>query len=128
LKNYVIVIELLSCLDITMPTKLGRYCEGVMEAAWLSALILVPVYFNIYSSRIFEPDKITILRSLALLILGAWVVKLIDEGGPRWERIQPGKSPYKFIINFPLLPLVIALALLYLVSTIFSVAPRTSFC
>ena len=72
-----------------MPTKLSRYCEGIIEAAWLSALILVPVFFNIYSSRIFEPDKITLLRSLALLILGAWIVKLIDEGGPHWEHIQP---------------------------------------
>ena len=98
-----------------------------MEAAWLSALILAPVFFNIYSSRIFEPDKITLLRSLALLILGAWIVKLIDEGGPRWERIQPAGSINKFIIKFPLLAPVVAMAALYIVSTIFSVAPRASF-
>jgi tetratricopeptide (TPR) repeat protein len=114
-------------LDISMPTKLSRYCEGIIEAAWLSALILAPVFFNIYSSRIFEPDKITLIRSLALLILGAWIVKLIDEGGPRWERIQPVGSINKFIIKFPLLAPVVAMAALYLVSTIFSVAPRTSF-
>ena len=110
-----------------MRTKLSRYCEGIIEAAWLSALILVPVFFNIYSSRIFEPDKITLLRSLALLILGAWIVKLIDEGGPRWERIQPAGSISKFIIKFPLLAPVVAMAALYLISTIFSVAPRASF-
>ena len=39
-----------------MPTKLSRYCEGVIEAAWLAAVIVVPVFFNVYSSRIFEPD------------------------------------------------------------------------
>lgn len=76
-----------------MPTKLSRYCEGILEAAWLAAVILVPFFFNIYSSRIFEPDKITILRSLALIILVAWIIKLIDEGGIRWERVEMGDRP-----------------------------------
>ena len=47
-----------------MTTKLSRYCDGIMEAGWLAAVILIPIFFNIYSSRIFEPDKITLLRSL----------------------------------------------------------------
>ncbi len=110
----------------SMTNKLSRYCDGIMEAAWLAALILVPVYFNIYSSRIFEPDKIAILRSLALVILGAWIVKLFAEGGIRWERIQPGNSILKFITKFPLIAPVAALVALYLISTVFSVAPRTS--
>ena len=109
-----------------MPTKLSRYCEGIIEAAWLAAIILVPIFFNIYSSRIFEPDKLTILRSLALLILGAWIVKLVDEGGIRWDRLEPEHPKTKFIINFPLVMPVLVLASLYLVSTIFSIAPRTS--
>ena len=75
-----------------MPTKLSRFCEGVMEAAWLAAIILVPVFFNIYSSRIFEPDKITLLRSLVLVILGAWLVKLVDDGGVAWDGLKPDGS------------------------------------
>ena len=74
-----------------MPSKLSRYCEGLMEAAWLAAIILVPVFFNVYSSRIFEPDKITILRSLALIISASWIVKLVD--GPvhrARRRHEPG--------------------------------------
>lgn len=109
-----------------MPTKLSKYCDGVMEAAWLAAVILVPLFYNIYSSRIFEPDKLTILRSLALLVLAAWIVKLVDERGPTWNLIQPGEARVKFITKFPLLLPVTALAVLYLVSTIFSVTPRTS--
>jgi tetratricopeptide (TPR) repeat protein len=109
-----------------MPTKISRYSEGIMEAAWLAAVILVPVYFNIYSSRIFEPDKIAILRSLALLILGAWIVKLVNEGGVRWEHIKPEGSSVKFITKLPLIVPVIALAVLYIVSTIFSVTWRVS--
>lgn len=98
-----------------------------MEAAWLAALIIVPVFFNVYSSRIFEPDKLTLLRTLALIILAAWVLKLLDQGGPRWERLQPGQNWIKTLLKIPLLGLVAALAVLYLLSTIFSVSPYTSF-
>lgn len=97
-----------------------------MEAAWLAALILVPVFFDIYSSRIFEPDKITLLRTLALLTLGAWIVKLVDEGGWHWDRIQPGNSKLKTIARFPMILPVAAFALVYVISTIFSVTPAAS--
>ena len=109
-----------------MPTKLSRYCEGVMEAAWLAAVILVPVFFNIYSSRIFEPDKIALLRSIALIVLGAWVVKLIEERGIRWEKLEPEGSKLRYLIRFPLLAPVFALAVIYILATIFSVTPRVS--
>jgi hypothetical protein len=109
-----------------MPTKLSKFCDGVMEAAWLAAVILVPIFYNIYSSRIFEPDKITLLRSIALITLAAWIVKLVEERGFRWEHLQPGESRLKFITKFPLLLPVVALAALYIISTLFSVTPRTS--
>ena len=64
-----------------MATKLSRLCDGLMEAAWLAVVIVTPLFFNVNSSRIFEPDKITLLRSLALLMLVAWLVKLIDQAG-----------------------------------------------
>lgn len=109
-----------------MHTKLSRFCDGVMEAAWLAAVILAPVYFNIYSSRIFEPDKIALLRSLALLILLAWLVKLIEQGGAHWERIEPGTSKIKTILRIPLVAPALAMAVLYIVSTIFSITPSVS--
>ncbi len=94
-----------------MPTKLSRYAEGIMEAAWLAAVIVVPVFFNVYSSRIFEPDKITLLRSLALVILAAWVVKLIEQGGVRWERIprQGGglRGSLQALLRIPLIAPVV---------------------
>jgi len=97
-----------------------------MEAAWLAVAILTPVFFNIYSSRIFEPDKITLLRTLALVSLAAWLVKLIEEGGFRWERIPQGDNRFKALLRVPLVPLAVALCLVYLISTIFSVTPYTS--
>jgi tetratricopeptide (TPR) repeat protein len=110
-----------------MPTKLSRYCLGVMEAAWLAAVSIVPIFFNIYSSRIFEPDKITILRSLALLTLTAWIVKLIEVGGVKWKRQSQDISFIKYLWNYPMIAPVIGLILIYIIATIFSVTPFNSF-
>jgi tetratricopeptide (TPR) repeat protein/O-antigen ligase len=110
-----------------MPNKLSRYADGIMEAAWLVAVILVPVFFNVFSSRIFEPDKITWLRTLALVILAAWLVKLVAEGGLRWERLEPGDTPLKTFLKTPLVLPVLGLVAAYLIATLFSVAPSTSF-
>ncbi|MFQ5615075.1 MAG: hypothetical protein ACE5GO_01235 [Anaerolineales bacterium] len=111
-----------------MQTKLSRYCEGIMEAAWLAALVVVPVFFNIYSSRIFEPDKLTLLRSLALVTLGAWIVKLIDQGGVQWEVTREPDVPwYKTLLQIPLIPQTALLAAVFLMATIFSVTPQISF-
>ena len=43
--------------------------EGIIEAGWLLALGLVPLLFNIYSSRNYEPDKVALLRSLAVVMV-----------------------------------------------------------
>ncbi len=109
-----------------MPTKLSRFCLGVMEAAWLAAVSLIPIFFNIYSTRIFEPDKITLLRSLALITLAAWVVKLIDEGGIKWKSEIDDKSFVKYLLTYPLVAPVLGLIVVYSISTIFSVTPSIS--
>ena len=110
-----------------MPNKLSRYAEGIMEAAWLTAVILVPVFFNVFSSRIFEPDKIAWLRTLALVILAAWLVKLAAEGGVRWEKLEPGDVPWRAFLKIPLVGPVLGIVVVYLIATLFSVAPATSF-
>jgi len=97
-----------------------------MEAAWLAAVSVIPIFFNIYSSRIFEPDKITILRSLALLTLATWAIKLSDEGGMKWKADTRDTSLIKYLWNYPLIAPVIGLVIIYSLSTIFSVTPSIS--
>ncbi len=109
-----------------MPTRLSKFCEGMMEAAWLTVVIVVPLFFNVYSSRIFEPDKIALLRSLALLILAAWVVKIVDEGKKSWEGLLKGMTRWETLKRTPLLIPVLALLILYGLATVFSVTPRVS--
>lgn len=55
-------------------SKLAVFAEKFIQAGWLLALIVAPLYFNIYSSRVFEPDKISLIRTLALAMGAAWLV------------------------------------------------------
>lgn len=109
-------------------TKLDHWCESIIEAGWLAALVAAPLFFNVFSSRVFEPDKISLIRSIALVMLLAWLVKLAN-GGPAWlpaystanggHNEAATQRPFwrnPFVI--PLLLLVVA----YLISTTFSVA------
>ena len=110
-----------------MPNKISRYCEGVMEACWLLALVVSPLFFDIYSSRVFEPDKVTLVRSLALVTLAAWLIKIINEGGIHFEHVAtPGGSRARALLRQPLFIPVVLFCLTYLISSFFSVAPSTS--
>ncbi len=97
-----------------------------MEATWLAVIIMAPLFFNKYSSRIFEPDKATIVRSLALLILLTWCVKLLDQIRVSKSSIRENlsiKDTFKIPLVFP----IVLLTLTYILSTIMSVTPRISF-
>ncbi len=110
-----------------MPNKISRYCDGIMEACWLLALVITPLFFNIYSSRVFEPDKITLLRSLALIVAAAWLVKIISEGGLRFEILpQHPQGPLAAFYRLPLVVPVGALMLAYIISSLFSVSPHAT--
>ena len=119
-------------------TKLQAWCESIIEAGWLAALIVTPLFFNVYSSRVFEPDKISLLRTIALVMLLAYLVKLAD-GGRAWlppggeegaslpqEAEEAGASWPQRLLQVPFALPVILLVVAYLISTALSVAPRVS--
>lgn len=115
-----------------MQTKLGAFCERFIEAGWLAALITVPLFFHVYSSRVFEPDKLTLLRSIAFVAVLGWVIKSIDTrnwklipsevamNGPGWWQRLPA------FLRVPLVLPALVLVLIYIISTITSVVPRVS--
>jgi len=109
-----------------MPTRLSRYAEGVMEAAWLAAIVMTPLFFNKYSSRIFEPDKATLLRTLALIMVCAWSVKIIGQLTQHKRNIDENSTLVSFF-RLPLVKPMAGLAFVYGIATLFSVAPRISF-
>ncbi|MGI6379698.1 MAG: O-antigen ligase family protein [Anaerolineae bacterium] len=111
-----------------MRTRLTSMCEAIIEAGWLLAVLLSPLFFNVYSQRVFEPDKIGLIRSLATIMAAFWVVWLVErlvnpgpgqgEGqGGWWQRLRGTRL---------VIPALLLLGT-YLLSTAFSVTPRISF-
>jgi len=116
-----------------MQTKLSKWCDATIEAGWLAALIVVPLFFNVYSARVFEPDKLSLMRSFALVMAGAWLVKWLETTLARSEdRSSRSAAPaadggiWRRLRATPLVLPTLFLVLAYLVSTVFSLAPRIS--
>jgi hypothetical protein len=97
----------------------------LIEAGWLAAIIVTPLFFNIHSSRVFEPDKLTLLRSIAVIMAAAWLVVFVDRRG--WESMSwlSWKSENS-IWRQPFVLPVFLLVVVYLVSTAFSVTRNVS--
>jgi len=126
-----------------MQTKLGAFCDKLIEAGWLAAIIIVPLFFNVYSSRTFEPDKLTLLRSIALVMAAAWIVKVLETGSwklatgswklearsqkPGARSQQPATSIQLPAFRAPLIIPTLILVASYILSTIASLTPRISF-
>ncbi len=137
-----------------MTKKIIQTCDIVMEVTWLLALVSIPIYFNIYTSRVFEPDKITLFRSLVLVMLVAWFTKGLtrlavereaarERVGPRrtlrsreateiiyppdGEVIGPDTRPFpQNVLRRPLMLFSFFLGFAYVLSTIFSITPGVS--
>ena len=108
-----------------MNSKLARWCDGLLEAGWLAAIVLIPLFFNIHSDRVFEPDKLTLLRSLAVFMLAIWLVKFVEQRG--WERLNWLKwRDAASIWRMPFVLPIAIIVLVYLLSTIFSITPTVS--
>jgi len=126
----------------TMSTKLSVFCDKLIEGGWLAAVIVTPLYFNVYSNRVFEPDKLTLLRSIALFMALAWLVKTLETGlaappshnaqypfsnAPHASRLTFYASRLTHLIRTtPLVLPTLILAAVYVLSTITSVAPNQS--
>lgn len=132
-----------------MLTRLGYYADKILEMGWLAVAVFVPLFFNVYSSRVFEPDKISLLRSLVLVMTAAWIVKLLEggysaitqrstdsasvsilNGAGRAKAAAPvdgaaraGLPSWLGVLRVPMLVPIAVYALVYLVSSIFTVTP-----
>jgi len=112
-----------------METRLSRICDRLIEAGWLLAIVLIPVFFNVRTARVFEPDKGMLLRSLALVMAAAWLIKVVEHAVYRLgDRIERGSfdRPRRPRIFYVLLLLSVLFAAVYLGSTLASVHPRIS--
>lgn len=116
-------------MEHSMRTKVSLFCDRLIEAGWLAALVVVPLFFNIHSNRVFEPDKLSLLRSIALVMAAAWLVRLVEDwraGRAREGADKSDVSIWRRLVATPLVLPTLALVVVYLVSTALSVAPRVS--
>lgn len=103
-------------------SRLGEFCDRFIEAGWLVALALVPLYINILSYRTVEPGKAYLFRVIVLLMVGAWLMKLWEGGADRG--VQNALAP---LWKNPLAVPVVAYVVILLLTTAASVAPTLSF-
>ncbi|MBN1954006.1 MAG: tetratricopeptide repeat protein [Anaerolineae bacterium] len=107
-------------------TRLSAILDGILEAGWLAAIVVTPLFFNIYSSRVFEPDKLTTLRSIALLMGVVWLVRWVEELVSR-KTSRTASQDRKITWRTPLVLPTVLTIVVYIISTIFSVTPYVSF-
>ena len=101
-------------------TKLSALCDKVLEICWLLAVIVTPLFFNVNSNNVFERDKWTTLRTIALVMVAVWLVRIVEE----W--ISNGKLELRVTWRMPLVLPILATIFVYLISTLFSVTPYVS--
>jgi tetratricopeptide (TPR) repeat protein len=104
---------------------LSRYADGLVEATWLAAVACVPLLANRYSIRSFEPDKLALLRALALIALAAWLLKALGQAGGPPEPLDHSRRPAR--LGTWVLLASGGLAVANLAATLGSVAPAVSF-
>jgi O-antigen ligase len=100
-----------------------RLCVGVIEAAWLSAVVLAPCLYNPHSESGYQPNKVALLRVLALITASAWITKSSGDG--RSIKAAVGDA-LRFALCCPLILSLGALALSCGISTAFSINPYDS--
>jgi tetratricopeptide (TPR) repeat protein len=103
-----------------MRTRLSAAAAALAEGCWLVALVVVPVFFNPHSTRMFEEDKIPLLRSIAIVTVVALVIRALEEGRAAWT--TAGRP----IWRRPLVLAAVGLTAAYVLATIGSIAPQIS--
>lgn len=109
--------------DVGTTTRLSLFCDRLIEAGWLAIAAVVPVFFNLYSSRIFAGDKLTLLRAIVLIMAVAAIISTLERLPAKFEASQ---SIRRFIKDNPLTLPVLLFAFVYLLTSITSVAPSVS--
>lgn len=109
-------------------TKLSILCDSIIEAGWLIAVVSVPLFFNIYTARTFEPDKITLLRIITAIMVLASLVSTIEHGVVVTR--DDGKSIKQRFWEWIKMPFVLPtliFSLSYIISALLSISPEVSF-
>ncbi len=104
-----------------MSTRLALFFDRVVEGGWLAALVVAPLFFNLLSSRTFEPDKAALVRAIVFVMLAAWVAASLLLPRPTDATAKAGLS-----LPRPLIWVVAALGIILFLSAVQGLTPRVS--
>ncbi len=110
-----------------MKTRVCAFCDAALEAGWLLAAVAVPLFFNMYTSRLFEADKLILLQAIASLMAAVWVAREVDGLLSRGGAGASGSAAaWREALRKPLVAPALLLVVAHSVATAASVAPRIS--
>jgi len=93
---------------------LSSICNKLIAYCFYALFFFVPLFFTSNTSELFELNKMWLTWGLAVVIMGAWIIRMISE-----RRIVIARTPLD-------IPIVLFL-LSQLISTIFTLDSRVSF-
>jgi tetratricopeptide (TPR) repeat protein len=106
-------------------SRLSQFCDHGLEAGWLLAVTITPVFFNVYSSRVFEPDKLTTLRALSTVMAVLWLTRFMDEHLRSGQPLRQ-QSAVRFSLRTPMVLPALVTMVVYLVATASSLVSYVS--
>lgn len=103
----------------------SRWSAYSIELGWLAAMFCIPSFFNLLSSRHFEPDKALLFRFIILLITTFVVINSIDEH--QSTKTNKNLRWWQHYSGYPLMIAILSYCGVFLLSTITSIVPDVSF-
>lgn len=110
---------------MSQQSSLVQWSRRLLEFAWLLTIVLIPSYFNLLSSRHFEPDKAVVFRALVAMMIALasvmWIHMVSASRTPSavqswWHRLR----------TFPLGIAILIYVVIFIFATITSVVPGVS--
>ncbi|MFM7679738.1 MAG: hypothetical protein ACKO83_12905, partial [Roseiflexaceae bacterium] len=110
---------------MSQQSSLVMWSRRLLEFAWLLTIVLIPSYFNLLSSRHFEPDKAVVFRALVPMMVSlaavVWVhMQTESRNTPSqqswWQRIR----------SFPLGIAIFVYVVFFIFAPITSIVPSVS--
>ena len=99
-------------------SKLGVFCDRLIEAGWLIVVIVTPLYFNSNTDRVMEADKLALVRTLATFMAVAWLIRWLDQ--------RRGARAHESTIRSPWVWPTLSIVIVYLLTTMTAIFPYQS--
>lgn len=104
----------------------ARWSSTIIEIGWLAAIFCVPSFFNLLSSRHFEPDKALFFRFIVVFLSTFVVINLISTRLSSPDTWSPSDWWHRYR-TYPLIIAMLSYCGVFVLSTITSIVPDVSF-